>query len=33
MAQAPTGIGKTIGTLFPLLKALPAASSSTRSSS
>ncbi len=24
MAQAPTGIGKTIGTLFPLLKAMPA---------
>jgi len=24
MAQAPTGIGKTIGTLFPLLKATPA---------
>jgi DNA excision repair protein ERCC-2 len=24
MAQAPTGIGKTIGTLFPLLKAWPA---------
>ena len=24
MAQAPTGIGKTIGTLFPLLKACPA---------
>ncbi|MET3123802.1 DNA excision repair protein ERCC-2 [Oxalobacteraceae bacterium GrIS 2.11] len=24
MAQAPTGIGKTIGTLFPLLKAAPA---------
>ncbi|MEP6606416.1 MAG: hypothetical protein ABJA60_09925 [Nitrosospira sp.] len=23
MAQAPTGIGKTIGTLFPLLKACP----------
>jgi DNA excision repair protein ERCC-2 len=23
MAQAPTGIGKTLGTLFPLLKALP----------
>ena len=23
MAQAPTGIGKTIGTLFPLLKAMP----------
>ena len=23
MAQAPTGIGKTIGTLFPLLKAVP----------
>ena len=23
MAQAPTGIGKTVGTLFPLLKALP----------
>ena len=23
-AQAPTGIGKTIGTLFPLLKAMPA---------
>ncbi len=26
MAQAPTGIGKTIGTLFPLLKACPTAS-------
>ncbi|RTZ47649.1 ATP-dependent DNA helicase [Candidimonas sp. SYP-B2681] len=25
MAQAPTGIGKTIGTLFPLLKACPTA--------
>ena len=25
MAQAPTGIGKTIGTLFPMLKAAPAA--------
>ncbi len=25
LAQAPTGIGKTVGTLFPLLKALPAA--------
>ena len=24
MAQAPTGIGKTVGTLFPLLKAMPA---------
>ncbi len=24
MAQAPTGIGKTVGTLFPLLKAAPA---------
>ena len=24
LAQAPTGIGKTIGTLFPLLRALPA---------
>jgi DNA excision repair protein ERCC-2 len=24
MAQAPTGIGKTVGTLFPLLKACPA---------
>ena len=24
MAQAPTGIGKTLGVLFPLLKALPA---------
>ncbi|MFD0667462.1 ATP-dependent DNA helicase [Ramlibacter sp. MAHUQ-53] len=24
MAQAPTGIGKTVGTLFPLLRALPA---------
>ncbi|MEO8155701.1 MAG: ATP-dependent DNA helicase [Rhizobacter sp.] len=24
MAQAPTGIGKTVGTLFPLLKTLPA---------
>ena len=24
MAQAPTGIGKTIGTLFPLVKAMPA---------
>ncbi|GAB3257825.1 ATP-dependent DNA helicase [Chitinimonas naiadis] len=24
MAEAPTGIGKTVGTLFPLLKALPA---------
>ena len=24
MAQAPTGIGKTLGTLFPLLKAMPA---------
>ncbi|ACB34775.1 helicase c2 [Leptothrix cholodnii SP-6] len=23
MAQAPTGIGKTVGTLFPLLKAMP----------
>ncbi|MFH7519392.1 ATP-dependent DNA helicase, partial [Pseudomonas syringae pv. tagetis] len=23
MAQAPTGIGKTVGTLFPLLKAAP----------
>jgi DNA excision repair protein ERCC-2 len=23
MAQAPTGIGKTIGTVFPLLKAVP----------
>ena len=26
LAQAPTGIGKTIGTLFPLLKAVPRAS-------
>jgi DNA excision repair protein ERCC-2 len=25
MAQAPTGIGKTVGTLFPALKAMPAA--------
>jgi len=25
MAQAPTGIGKTVGTLFPMLKACPAA--------
>ena len=25
LAQAPTGIGKTVGTLFPLLKAAPAA--------
>lgn len=25
MAQAPTGIGKTIGTIFPALKAMPAA--------
>ena len=25
MAQAPTGIGKTLGTLFPLLRALPGA--------
>jgi Rad3-related DNA helicase len=24
LAQAPTGIGKTVGTLFPLLKAMPA---------
>lgn len=24
MAQAPTGIGKTVGTLFPLLRAMPA---------
>lgn len=24
MAQAPTGIGKTVGTLFPMLKAVPA---------
>ena len=24
MAQAPTGIGKTVGTLFPMLKAMPA---------
>ena len=24
MAQAPTGIGKTVGTIFPLLKAMPA---------
>ena len=29
MAQAPTGIGKTIGTLFPLLKAAGAASTQT----
>ncbi|PGP54123.1 ATP-dependent DNA helicase, partial [Bacillus cereus] len=24
MAQAPTGIGKTLGTVFPMLKAMPA---------
>ncbi|MET1537554.1 ATP-dependent DNA helicase, partial [Burkholderia sola] len=23
MAQAPTGIGKTLGTIFPMLKAMP----------
>jgi DNA excision repair protein ERCC-2 len=23
LAQAPTGIGKTVGTLFPLLRAVP----------
>jgi DNA excision repair protein ERCC-2 len=28
LAQAPTGIGKTVGTLFPLLRALPAHGSS-----
>ncbi|MFX8020251.1 hypothetical protein ABTK57_20865, partial [Acinetobacter baumannii] len=24
LAQAPTGIGKTLGTLYPLLRAMPA---------